>query len=171
MTATHCSGENKNMKPLQVVDQVDIKRYLGGWHEIARLPNRFQKDCFDSRADYRLREDGDLKVLNTCRQNGQNGKLNSAKGKAWIVDQKTKAKLKVRFFWPFSGDYWIIDLDKHYSYAVVGTPDRKYLWILARRPTMDENLYQSILVKIKTQGFDINKLIVEPGKIISTSNK
>jgi apolipoprotein D and lipocalin family protein len=153
------------MKPLQVVPQVDVKRYLGSWYEIARYPNRFQKGCVDSRADYRLRPDGDIRVLNTCRKDNPEGPVKSAEGRAWIVDKNTNAKLKVRFFWPFSGDYWIIDLGENYEYAVVGEPKRKYLWILSRRPAMDPESYQEILGRLKETGYDPGKLMVNPGSV------
>jgi len=154
-----CAAGRADMKPLQVVSNVEIDRYLGTWYEIARYPNSFQKDCFDSRADYRLRPDGDIRVLNTCRKGGPDGRLDSARGKAWVVDRQTNAKLKVRFFWPFSGNYWIIDLGKNYEYAVVGEPGRKYLWILSRRPEIDDRTYQDILNRLEEQGYDPGKLI------------
>jgi apolipoprotein D and lipocalin family protein len=96
-------------------------------------------------------------VLNQCLK-GPDRKLSSAKGKAWVVDKETNAKLKVSFFWPFSGDYWIIDLGENYDYAVVGHPIRKYLWILSRTPQMDEAIYQRILENLHKQSYDTNKL-------------
>jgi apolipoprotein D and lipocalin family protein len=86
------------------------------------------------------------------------GKLRSAKGKAWVVDKQSNAKLKVSFFWPFAGDYWVIDLGENYEYAVVGHPDRKYLWVLSRTPEMDENVYQAILDRLQKQEYDTSKL-------------
>ena len=85
-------------------------------------------------------------------------------GKAWIVDKKTSAKLKVSFFWPFSGDYWIVDLGSNYEYVVIGHPDRKYLWILSRSPDMDEKVYQSILARLQEQEYETEKLIRETKK-------
>jgi apolipoprotein D and lipocalin family protein len=154
-----CASGSANMKPLEVVQHVEINRYLGTWYEIARYPNRFQKNCHGSRAEYSLRPDGDIQVLNSCRKNGPDGPLDSAKGKAWVVDRQTNAKLKVRFFWPFSGDYWIIDLGKNYEYAVVGEPDRDYLWILSRRPEIEDETYRAILARLEVQGYDPAKLI------------
>jgi len=153
------------MKPLEVVPRVDVKRYLGSWYEIARYPNFFQKGCVDSKADYYLRDDGDIRVVNTCREERPDGRFKSAKGKAWIVDKTTNAKLKVRFFWPFSGDYWIIDLGENYEYAVVGEPGRKYLWILSRRKTMDKKTYEEICRRLREKGYDPDKLIVNPGAV------
>jgi len=148
--------------PPQVVKQVDLQRYLGVWYEIARYPNRFERDCVAATATYSLRDDGKIDVLNQCRHKTLDGKPKAVKGKAWIVDPVTNAKLKVSFFWPFSGDYWIIDLDDDYRYAVVGHPERKYLWILSRTPQMDEETYTSILTRLRTQGYDPAKLIRVP---------
>jgi len=141
---------------LAVVPYVDLKRYLGKWYEIAHLPARFQKDCTDTTATYTLADDGSISVLNECRRNG---KVRRAKGKAKVVDKTSGAKLKVTFFWPFSADYWIIDLGTDYEYAVVGTPNRKYLWILSRTPQMDDDLLAQLLESVKSKGFDVNKLI------------
>ncbi|HPM76493.1 MAG TPA: lipocalin family protein [bacterium] len=149
-------------RPPQVVKQVDLQRYLGVWYEIARYPNRFERDCVAATAAYSLRDDGKIDVLNQCRRKTLDGKPKAAKGKAWIVDPVTNAKLKVSFFWPFSGDYWIIDLDEEYRYAVVGHPERKYLWILSRTPQMDEETYANILERLRAQGYDPAKLIRVP---------
>ena len=145
--------------PPEVVSHVELSRYTGIWYEIARYPNRFQKDCTDTSAAYKLGRDGSLTILNSCLKRGA---LDTAKGKARVVDPTTNAKLKVSFFWPFSGDYWIIDLGADYDYAVVSGPDRKYLWILARSPQMDETLYGQILKRLKEQGFDISRLEKTP---------
>jgi apolipoprotein D and lipocalin family protein len=159
---TSNKNEGLNNPPPQVVPLVDLNRYSGTWHEIARYPNRFQKNCVRSWATYALLDDGKIGVLNQCRKGGIEGKVSSAKGKAWVVDRRTNAKLKIRFFWPFTGDYWIIDLGKDYDYAVVGHPTRKYLWILSRTPDMDETLYQRVLEKVRSQGYDTSKLIRSP---------
>ena len=141
---------------LQVVPHVELKRYLGKWYEIAHLPTRFQKGCTDTTATYTLSTDGKISVLNECRRNG---KVKQAKGKAKVVDKNSGAKLKVTFFWPFYGDYWIINLGKDYDYAVVGTPNRKNLWILSRTPQMDEKLFSQLIEFVKSQGFNVDNLI------------
>ena len=143
---------------LEVVGAVDLSRYAGRWYEIARLPNRFEKKCADSvTATYTLRSDGKVDVVNRCRK--ANGEYTTAKGKAKIVDKKTNAKLKVTFFWPFYGDYWILDLGPNYEYAVVGAPNRDYLWILSRTPQLDEELYQRLLREMATRGFATDRMI------------
>jgi apolipoprotein D and lipocalin family protein len=151
-------GNSDRMPPLATVPKVDLNRYMGAWYEIASFPQRFQKGCVASKATYSLREDGKVRVLNECRNETLDGKLRSAKGTAWVVDKNTNAKLKVRFFWPFSGDYWIIDLGPNYEYAVVGHPKRTYLWILNRKPHMDAGTHQAILERLKAQRYDVTRL-------------
>ena len=148
-----------NMKPLETVNYVDLGRYTGKWYEIARYEHRFQKGCVGSKATYSLRDDGKICVVNECYDKSFSGKLRSVKGKAWVVDKETNARLKVSFFWPFAGDYWIIDLGENYEYAVVGHPGRKYLWILSRTPEMDENTYNEILTRLENQDYDTTKLL------------
>ena len=148
--------ERKN--ELEVVQAVDLSRYVGRWYEISRLPNGFQKKCVDSvTADYAMRPDGQIEVINRCRK--ASGEYTTAKGRAKIVDKKTNAKLKVTFFWPFYGDYWILDLGPNYEYAVVGEPGRKYLWILSRSPQMDETVHRQLLEKMAARGFKTEMMI------------
>ena len=141
---------------LEVVPHVELEKYLGKWYEIAHLPAKFQEGCNETTATYTLSKDGNISVLN---QATKNGKIKQAKGKAKVVDKNTNAKLKVTFFWPFYGDYWIIKLGNNYDYSVVGTPNRKYLWILSRTPQMNDNLYSQIIEYVKSKGFEVNKLI------------
>jgi len=150
---------------LRVVPSVDLSRYAGTWYEIARLPNRFQDSCAgEVTATYRIDENGEIDVLNRCRQ--ANGKMKSARGSARRASpSEPSSKLKVRFapallsFVPWVwGDYWIIGLAPDYSYAVVGDPSRKYLWILSRTPQMEEAVYRKILEEAKKQGFNISRI-------------
>ena len=155
MLLAACTTIGRQPPPLEVVPTVDLARYIGRWYEIASFPQRFQKGCTDSLAEYRIRPDGYVEVLNSCLRDG---KVDTAKGKAWVVDNATNAKLKVTFFWPFRGDYWIIDLGKDYEYAVVSAPSMKYLWILSRTPQMNEPRYQEIVTRLKDRGFDVARL-------------
>jgi apolipoprotein D and lipocalin family protein len=141
---------------LEVVSHVELEKYLGKWYEVAHLPFRFEDGCTDITATYGLNKDGSVSVLNECLKDG---KLKQSKGKAKVVDKTTRAKLKVTFFWPFYGDYWIINLGKDYDYSVVGTPNRKYLWILNRTQHMDDALYSQLIEFVKSKGFDVDKLI------------
>ncbi len=152
-----CAGGD--YPPLAVVDSVDVQRYLGTWYEIARLPNSFQKDCACSTAEYSVIDESTLRVVNRCTERGPDGGTDSATGKAFIVEGSNNAKLRVQFFWPFRGDYWIIELDEQYRWAVVGEPSRKYLWILARASRMDDATYSMLLERIRAKGFDTSRLI------------
>ena len=145
-------------KPLEVVPRVDVPRYLGTWYEIATIPQRFQRGCVGVTAHYSLRDDGAIDVVNVCRKDTLDGKERSARGKAWIVDRTTNAKLKVRFFWPFTGAYWIIELDEGYQWAVVGHPERTYYWILSRTPQMDPALYDELIRRAAAKGYDTTKI-------------
>lgn len=151
-----CSfGSRHAGPPVTVVPKVDLDRYAGKWYEIAKYPNRFQRGCVGATAEYTPAQDGkSIRVVNRCVEDGPGGRERSVRGKARVVDRDTNAKLKVTFFWPFSGDYWILALGPGYEYAVVGTPDRKYLWFLARTPTVDDGLYARLVEEARRQGFD-----------------
>lgn len=160
-----CAHRSENQPPLQTVAHVDLNRYLGTWYEIASFPQWFQKGCTATTATYSLRPDGQIDVLNACRKNSLDGKRDEAHGRAKVVDKISNAKLKVTFFWPFYGDYWVIDLGPDYEYAVVGHPSRDYLWILSRKPQMAPAVYEGILNRLKAQGYDLSRLqkTVQPG--------
>ena len=146
---------------LTAVDRVDLRRYSGTWYEIARYANRFQRDCqSNTTAEYTLRKDGKVQVVNSCRQ--KDGKTKTARGTAKVADKTSNAKLKVTFFWPFYGDYWVIGLSPDYRYAIVGEPKRKYLWILSRTLEMDEGTYKEALERVRTTGYDPDKLLKTP---------
>ncbi|MCU0472844.1 MAG: lipocalin family protein [Bacteroidales bacterium] len=142
-----------------VVLSIDLKRYAGTWYEIARLPNSFERNLKCITATYTLREDGKITVLNQGQNINNPGKKSSAKAVAWIPDKNVPAKLKVQFFWPFRGDYWILDLDKDYRYALVGDPTMKYLWILCREKKMEESTYNMLLKKATDNGYDVKPII------------
>lgn len=143
---------------LETVQNVDLTKYAGTWYEIASFPQRFQKGCHCTTATYTLSDKGYVIVENRCNKGSLIGKESYIKGKAFVVKNTGNAKLKVQFFWPFKGDYWIIDLANDYSYAVVGHPNRKYLWILSRTPQLDQTTYEQILARVKEKGFDLTKI-------------
>jgi apolipoprotein D and lipocalin family protein len=144
--------------PLSVVQEVDLDRYLGKWFEIASYPAWFAKNCTGVTAEYSRREDGGIRVVNRCRKGSLDGKLKEANGRARVVDPLTNAKLKVSFFGPFWGDYWIVDIDSEYRWAVVGEPKRKYLWILSRTPTLEQDTLDGILSRLSGMGYDTDRL-------------
>ena len=144
--------------PLPTVAHVDLSRYLGRWFEIARYPNRFERKCDRNvTAEYAMKENGRIRVVNTCLT--ARGRPDRAEGAALVVDKSTNAKLKVTFFWPFYGNYWVIDLGPNYEYAVVGEPSRRYLWILSRSPTMQDATYRDLLSRLAAKGYDPQKLM------------
>lgn len=144
--------------PLETVRHVDLNRYVGRWFEIARYPNRFERNCDrDVTAEYSIKQNGRIRVVNACTN--RTGSIERSEGTAKIVDPSTNAKLKVTFFWPFYGDYWIIDLGNDYEYAVVGEPSRHYLWILSRTPALTDSVYQKITQQLPAKGYDPQKLV------------
>ena len=157
-----CAGND--VPPPGVVEEVDLNRYLGTWYEIARLPFSRQEGCVGTTATYGKLDDGDIEVINRCYAGSFDGELREAKGRAWVVDKKTRAKLEVQFFWPFSGDYWVLELEENYEYAVVGTPDYKYMWILSRKPQMEEDVYSGIVSRAKERGYDTSRLEITEQK-------
>lgn len=150
--------------PLSAVSALDVPRYMGTWYEIAKYPNWFQKKCTgETRAEYTLRPDGKVQVINRCRLT--TGEMNEAVGTARQIGQPNSAKLEVRFapawlsFLPFVwGDYWVIDLDKDYQLVAVSEPKQEYLWILSRTPTVDQGAYRQLLTRLASKGFDLDKL-------------
>jgi len=153
------AGCNAFQAPLAVVDSVELERYAGKWYEIARYPNTFERNCVGVTAEYSIRNDGRVNVVNTCYEGSLNGEMRTIEGTARSVDP-SNAKLKVTFFWPFEGDYWIMDLDEAYTYAVIGDPSRSFLWILSRTPQLDVTLLDEIFEWLPTQGFDPERLII-----------
>ena len=136
----------------QPAKPVELARYLGRWYEIARYEQGFQKDCEGVTADYSLREDGKLRVVNTCRK--PDGTTKDATGRAKIVDAATNAKLKVSFFGPFYGDYWVLDRSEDYSWAIVGEPSGRYLWLLSREATPAVERVAALYARVRALGYD-----------------
>ncbi len=143
--------------PVRTVANVDLDRYLGQWYEIAKFPMYFQRNCVaDTTANYSKNPDGSIKVVNRCRK--ESGEFQQAEGKASAVENTQNSQLKVSFFWPFKSDYWIIGLDTDYQWAVVGNPNRKYLWILSRTPSLPERALQAAQKAATEQGYDLRQL-------------
>ncbi|MDD3577733.1 MAG: lipocalin family protein, partial [Candidatus Cloacimonetes bacterium] len=139
---------------------VDLQRYLGKWYQIAYFPTRFQPNKGGMvTAEYSLDKKGKIRVVNTSYKDDEGREVRDvAKAKAWATD-KSNSKLKVKFVWFASGNYWIVKLDdKNYSYSVVSDPSRKYLWILSRTPAMDKAVYNEIRDFLMTNGWNLEKL-------------
>ena len=150
---------------LSTVASVDLSRYAGTWYEIARLPMWFQRHCVDSKAIYSSRSDGLVGVHNECVT--ESGGVEQAEGVATVVDPKTNARLMVVFDNWFArlfgssreGNYWILDLDPEYRTSMVGTPDRRYLWILSQTPQLDDSTYQRLVERARQLGYPVSDLI------------
>jgi apolipoprotein D and lipocalin family protein len=151
-----CTGASG--PPLRTVERVDLERYAGTWYEIASFPTRFQRGCTGTTATYGLRDDGRVSVRNRCVRDGGESAI---EGVAWATDE-SNARLRVRFFWPFAGDYQVIALDPDYRWAVVGHPNRGYLWILSRAPRIEDALYRELVARAEAQGFEGSRLVRTP---------
>lgn len=152
-----------NAKTKSTVKDLDLKRYMGLWYEIARFENRFEKDLVAVTARYTFMPDGKIEVINSGRLKTLNGVLKSSKGKAKQPDPKRPGELKVSFFLWFYADYDILLLDqKNYSYALIGSNSDKYLWILSRTPRIDDGTLNFILNYARKLGYDTSKLYYTP---------
>lgn len=148
------SGPSGNAAVPQPAKAVDLERYLGRWYELARYEHRFERGCEGVTAQYSKRPDGMIAVLNTCRDGAPDGKARAAEGRAKVVEGSDGAKLKVSFFGPFFGDYWVLDRADDYSWAIVGEPSGKYLWILSRDPTPGEAVIAGHIARAAALGYD-----------------
>ena len=156
---TGCISEQVNsQKTMKTVNPVDLERYVGTWYEIARFPHSFEKNLVGVTATYSLKNNGNIEVINQGYKNSLDGKLKRAKAFAKVPNPNEPGKLKVYFFWPFGGEYLILDLDEDYQWALVGSTSPNYLWILSRTPQIDRNLYQSIVDKAMELGYNVEKL-------------
>ncbi len=154
-----CFVGNGNAQKMDksTIKELDLEKYLGTWYEIARYDHRFERGLQGVTATYSLREDGKIKVLNKGYKESLDGKLDVAEGKAKLTDET--GKLKVSFFWIFYADYYILELDKDYQWALVGSKSDNYLWILSRTPKLSQEVKKHIINKVEERGYDTSKLI------------
>jgi apolipoprotein D and lipocalin family protein len=149
------------------VERVELDRYLGTWHEVARLPQRFQDSatlrCTATTAEYAALGPGRIRVVNACRNAlDPAAPRRVARGEAYVVEGSEGARLRVSFFWPFYGDYWVLGLDPDYRWAVVGSPSRRSLWVLSRTPQLPEADLERALAIARREGFDLGPLVRDP---------
>lgn len=149
-----CSLVGRREPPLATAPDVDLERYLGTWYEIASYPSRFQRGCSRTTAAYTRGDDGSIRVRNECDRDGERDGID---GRAWVTGDDP-ARLRVRFFWPFSGSYWILAVGPAYDWALVGTPGRDYLWVLSRTPSLDPATFDAIATLARERGFDPARL-------------
>lgn len=161
MGTTSISSKNPTtMIDKSVVKELDLERYLGTWYEIARYNHSFERGLVGVTANYSIRKDGKIKVLNSGYKKSLDGKFKQATGKAFIPNPETEpSKLKVSFFWNFYGDYYVMELDDDYQWAIIGSSSDNFLWILSRSPIIELRLYKELLDKIEARGYDTSKLI------------
>ena len=144
---------SSHYEPLQTHPNVDVEKYMGTWYSIQEIPNWFQRNCECTTAQYFLNEDGSVNVFNKCNNNNQ-----SITGKAFVVNETSNSELKVQFGWFRNGDYNILYVDNNYNYALVGTQDRDYLWLLSREPSMSDHQIEIMQTIAQEQDFDISRL-------------
>lgn len=148
--------------PPRTVERVDLDRYLGTWFEVARLPFWAQDSdrvsCEDVTATYTARTDGRIGVLNRCLNALDNDAVRAATATAYAVEGSGNARLRVAFFWPFHGDYWVVGLDPEYGWAVVGEPRRRWLWVLSRTPALAPEALAAAVETARREGFPVERL-------------
>tara|TARA_B100000686_G_scaffold168123_1_gene175567 strand:+ start:11245 stop:11856 length:612 start_codon:yes stop_codon:yes gene_type:complete len=149
-------------KELEVVSNLDLKRYQGTWFEIAHNPWFVEENCFAMVAFYKLNEEGGIDITNACRKYGYDGEISKVEGQGWVIHQDAPSKLKVQIIWPFTLNYWVIDIGTNYEYAVVGEPDKEKVWILSRQPFLEQEVHSKIIKNLQNQGYDLSKLIWTP---------
>lgn len=164
LSVSCAKGQTKT--EMETVKNVDITRYLGTWYEIARFPHSFERNLVGVTATYSLKKNGNIEVLNQGYKNTLDGKRSKAKAFAKTPNPNEPGRLKVYFFWPFGADYFILDLDSEYQWALVGSSSPNYLWILSRKPQMEAALYNSIVSKAKSLGYDTSKLELVPQQMV-----
>jgi apolipoprotein D and lipocalin family protein len=143
--------------PNKTVDRVDVKRFSGTWYSLYSIPTMFDKGSRETTTHYTLNKDGYYDVVTTCIKNEQ-GEIRTIKSKIFQVEGTNNAQMKAQFVWPFKIDYWVIDLAPDYSWAVVGHPDHKFLFIMSRKPEIDQKLHEEIVAKCKAMGYPVEKL-------------
>lgn len=161
LLAAGCKAENPefNVTIENTVQELDLDRYLGKWYEIARFDHSFERGLVGATANYSITEDGKIKVVNTGYKDSFDGKFNQAEAKAYRPDENYPGALKVSFFLFFYSDYWVLDLDENYTFALVGSKSSKYLWILSRTPEMAPADLQRVLNKAVSLGYNTGNLI------------
>ena len=156
LALTGCAS--RQTQPLETVPFVDLERYMGQWYVIANIPYFGERGNVAGRAIYQMRDDGRMDDIYLYRKRDFDQPERRLEGIAWVVDQDTQARWKVRFYWPFTFDYYIVDLDPDYQWTLVGHPSRRYAWIMAREPRIDDALYQQLLARLAELQFDADAL-------------
>ncbi len=152
------TGCATNLPPLETVPEVDLERYMGDWYVIAFIPAFIEKRATNAIENYVLREDGDVDITYTFFKDSPDGERKEYNARGFIQENTNNAEWKVQFFWPIRFPFHVIELDEEYSYTVVGLPSRKYVWIMAREPQIDQQVYMNILQRLEGQGYEIEQI-------------
>jgi lipocalin len=159
---TGCATGQFSGEPLQTVRELDLQRYLGRWYEIARYQKGFEKNIYGTTAEYSLRDDGRIQVVNSGFKNSLDGTYTSVKAVAWRPDDQIPGALKVKFFGLFTSDYLVFGLDDEYQWALVGNNQRDSLWFLSRTPDVSEQTMIRMRTIAGDQGYDLSELFYVP---------
>lgn len=159
LTVACSNNAQMNNIDTRTVESLDLEKYLGTWYEIARFPHSFEKDLVGVTATYSLRKDGKIRVVNQGYKGTLDGKLSRAEGKAKFPDPDDTSRLKVSFFLFFYGDYFVLELDRDYQWAMIGSSNPNFFWILSRTPQMDQETYEMLLDNARERGYDLTNLV------------
>ena len=164
VTAGGCasSSPGSSQSALPTVDAVDLDRFMGDWYVVALIPNRIEKNAHDSLESYVLRPDGKIDITYTFRDGGFDAEEKKLTMVATVKNKETSAEWRVRPFWPLSLKYLVTDLADDYRYTVIAHPSRNYVWIMAREPKLEDQDWQNIVARLKSQGFDEDRIVQVP---------
>jgi len=154
----NCDWNSGKMETLKTVEYVDIERFMGDWYVISNIPTFLEKRATNAIESYRLNSKGEIETTFTFHEDSPKGDKKICKPKGFIKNNKTNAEWRMQFLWPFKMPYLIIDLDANYNYTVIGVPNRKYVWIMSRKPSLDSKTYNIIIDKLKQVGYDIKQI-------------
>ena len=154
----NCDWNSGKMETLKTVEYVDIERFMGDWYVISNIPTFIEKRATNALESYRLNNKGEIETTFTFYEDSPKGDKKIYKPKGFIKNNKTNAEWRMQFLWPFKMPYLIIDLDENYNYTVIGVPNRKYVWIMSRKPSLDSKTYNIIIDKLKQVGYDIKQI-------------
>lgn len=163
---TGCASNEFKDDPLNTVETLDLEKYLGRWYEIARFQSGFEKNIYGATAEYSLREDGRIQVINSGFKKSLDGPYKAVKAVAWRPNDEIPGALKVKFFSLFTSDYLVIALDdENYEWALVGSNSRKYIWFLSRTPNLSEEIFSKLKNIAIEEGYDLSNLFLVPQKL------
>jgi len=151
-------GCKEEEQPMSTVESLDLERFMGDWHVIGLIPNFIEKSAVNGIEHYALEPDGSVGITYSFREKHANGKQKVMKAKGFIYNHDSKAEWRVQFIWPFKFPYLVVELDPDYSYTVIGVPNRKYAWIMSRKPSLDPDVYNGILTRMAAIGYDTSKI-------------